>query len=419
MTPRAKYSRLREPDHVGTNMEQQVSDETASMQHVAFLVFREATRLLLARDVAAGASLHTLLVFYQEQSRAAHAYICEDRSVLEAALHKAQIEVSRGRVQELRKDFRTMLSELNAVALPFARREQLGIDSDSVVDALSSQRHGLAARAWSALATTGAEGMRQNKTTRKNKLCRSAMLFAGVSRIARAKLSVEDNAFGMVLGGVLSADGVKRRAFKTLSGLTALMPYPHRLDIMTDRLNAQGREALKTVLHQGGRAVQIATKGVYVPPLVSLCECTEEEEVQEVVIKEEEGGDAAEVSSGQGGPGACRLRKLSQAAMHKQRTKKGGFGKRPKRKKKGVVSGSSGGGSGDGGGGGSSSGGGGSRSGGDGSMSGGGGGSGGGGSGSGSGSGLGSGIVKLNFDHHDDDDQGVHSCLPQPEPQMA
>ena len=417
MTPRAKYSRMREPDHVGTNMEQQVSDETASMQHVAFLVFREATRLLLARDVAAGASLHALLVFYQEQSRAAHAYICEDRSVLEAALHKAQIEVSRGRVQELRKDFRTMLSELNAVALPFARREQLGIDSDSVVDALSSQRHGLAARAWSALATTGLEGRRQNKTTRKNKLCRSAMLFAGVSRIARAKLSVEDNAFGMVLGGVLSADGVKRRAFKTLSGLTALMPYPHRLDIMTDRLNAQGREALKTVLHQGGRAVQIAAKGVYVPPLVSIYECIEEEEVLEVVIKEEEGGDAAEVSSGQGGPGACRLRKLSQAAMQKQRASKGGFGKRPKRKKKGVVSGSSGGGSGDGGGGGSSSGGGGSRSGGDGSMSGGGGGGGGG--GSGSGSGLGSGILRLNFDHHDDDDQGVHSCPPQPEPQMA
>ena len=145
MTPRSKFSRMREPDHVGTDIEQQVSDETAGVQHVALLVFREATRLLLARDTAIGASLQVLLVFYQEQSQAAHTFLCEDRSALEAALHTAQIEVARGRVHELRKDFRAMQSELNDEVLPFARREKLGINGDSVLDALSSQRHGIAA----------------------------------------------------------------------------------------------------------------------------------------------------------------------------------------------------------------------------------------------------------------------------------
>ena len=246
---------MRESSYVGTDLGQEVSDETASLQHVASAIFKVATGLLLSRDVAHLASLDTLLVFYQEQSQAVHAFLCDDRSALEATLHAAQREVGQGRTKQLRVDWKSMLASVNAAVRPFAMREQDTIDGDAVVAALT--HGGMAARAWCSLVTAGTEGQ-QAKTTREVKLKRSTMLFAAAMRIARSKQSVEDNAMGMVLHGVLSAEGVKRQAFKTLASTTALFPYPDHLDKRTDQLNALSRAALSTALLPGGRAEQIA-----------------------------------------------------------------------------------------------------------------------------------------------------------------
>ena len=340
---------MRESSFVGTDLEQQVADETASLQHVASTIFKMATSLLLERDVAPTASLDTLLVFYQEQAQAVHAYLCNDRSELEVTLHAAQREVGLGRTQQLRADWKSMLVRMNAEVQPFAMREQDTIDGDAVAAALT--HGGVAARAWCSLVTTGTEGQSGAQTTRKVKLRRSAMLLAAAGRIARPKQRVEDNAMGMVLHGVLSAEGVKRQVSKTLSATTALLPYPDHLDRRTDKLNALSREALSTALLPGGRAEQIATKGAYVPPLVVMAAA--EEDIEDgLAIKEEE-----EEASREGG-GVETRRGHGNTAPQKHAARKKGFGKKRSRRRPqasggGIDHDSSGGGSGGGGGGGS------------------------------------------------------------------
>ena len=252
--------------------------------------------------MAADASISVLLTFYQEQGRAVHAFLCYEHTALEATLHAAQREVAQGRSTQLRADSKSMMTKLNSAIRPFAMRETDAIDTDAVEHALT---HGsIAARSWVCLVTTGEEGRRKSQTTRSHKVRRSAILFAAARRIGHSKTSVEDNAFGLVLFGALSADGVKRKAFKTLAAATALTSYPQHLDKRTDQLNALGVEALATALYPGGRAEQIAEKGSYISPLVSIVRVEEHaaeehaaEGDEEASVKEETEVDGRSICS--------------------------------------------------------------------------------------------------------------------------